>query len=214
MLDIYDRVGMVVMDENRDFGDSPEYVLNMGAMVKRDRNHPSVTIWSYCNEGGCGGGPTTGSGFYNITYAYDGTRPTLGNHVGNTDLNKYMDVQGFSHKGSGSFESYHKQFPKKPLFASECCSCETMRGEDVSVKAKTTGPGTLQSFNADCVAAQTQGSNALPFVSGTMVWTLFDYYGESHGWPHVISMFGQLDVAGFPKAPAYWYGYGLCGSVA
>ena len=40
ILDIYDRVGMVVMDENRDFGEDYELVLNMGAMVKRDRNHP------------------------------------------------------------------------------------------------------------------------------------------------------------------------------
>jgi hypothetical protein len=37
-------------------------IMNMGAMVKRDRNHPSVVIWSYCNEGGCGhGGPGTGA---------------------------------------------------------------------------------------------------------------------------------------------------------
>ena len=46
-------------------------------MVKRDRNHASVVIWSYCNEGGCGsdGAPE----FRNITELYDGTRPTLGN---------------------------------------------------------------------------------------------------------------------------------------
>jgi hypothetical protein len=33
---------MVVMDENRDFKDEYEYLLNYGAMIKRDRNHPSV----------------------------------------------------------------------------------------------------------------------------------------------------------------------------
>jgi hypothetical protein len=75
-----------------------------------------------------------------MAYHYDGTRPTLGNDVGNTDLNKYMDVQGFSHKGGSTFDSYHKQFPKKPTFASECCSCQTMRGEDVSNKSAG-GPG-------------------------------------------------------------------------
>ena len=44
-----DRVGAVVMDENRVFGSDLDLVNNMGAMVKRDRNHPSVAIWSFCN---------------------------------------------------------------------------------------------------------------------------------------------------------------------
>ena len=40
MLDIYDRVGMVVMDENREFGDALPLVQNMKDMVLWDRNHP------------------------------------------------------------------------------------------------------------------------------------------------------------------------------
>ena len=48
--------------------------MNMEAMVKRDRNHPSVVICSYCNENGCG--PTGGSAFRNATYRYDDSRPT------------------------------------------------------------------------------------------------------------------------------------------
>ena len=42
MLDIYDRVGMVVMDENREFQVGEEYYHNQRDMVQRDRNHPSV----------------------------------------------------------------------------------------------------------------------------------------------------------------------------
>ena len=30
-------------------------------------------------------------------------------------------------------------------------------------------------------------------------------YGESHGWPHVISMYGQFDVVGFAKSAAHLY---------
>ena len=55
MLDIYDRIGITVMDENRQFANNSEYVSNMGSMVKRDRNHPSIIIWSFCNEAGCEG---------------------------------------------------------------------------------------------------------------------------------------------------------------
>jgi beta-galactosidase/beta-glucuronidase len=46
ILSIYDRIGIVVMDENRLFDNNTAYVGNMGTLVKRDRNHPSVVIWS------------------------------------------------------------------------------------------------------------------------------------------------------------------------
>ena len=51
ILDIYDRVGMVVMDENRLYKNDSSDINAMAEMVQRDRNHPSVTIWSFCNEG-------------------------------------------------------------------------------------------------------------------------------------------------------------------
>lgn len=58
----------------------PQDVVNMGALVKRDRNHPSVVIWSFCNEGGCEGTHEAGGPlFQEVTYKYDGTRPTLAN---------------------------------------------------------------------------------------------------------------------------------------
>jgi hypothetical protein len=213
ILDIYDRLGMVVMDENRLYRNDPVEIAAMAKMVKRDRNHPSVTIWSFCNEGGCTGAPNgTGGLFRDAAYEYDGTRPTLGNHNGG-DLNNYMDVQGFSHKSAGTFEAYHARDPSKPLMASECCSCMTMRGEDRTIKpqpdlnATSTsvhlgverppspgGPGILAEWNAPCLISQSNGSNGLSYMVGTEVWTLFDYYGESHGWPHVISMYGQFDV--------------------
>ena len=202
MLDLYDRLGVVVMDENRDFqGNNTADVRNMGAMVKRDRNHPAITIWSYCNEVGCNSPDGTGAPYRNITYAYDGTRPTLGNDYKNQNLNTYMDVQGFSHKTQQIFLDYHKQYPSKPTFASECCSCKTMRGEDFT-NASTNVP--FADFNADCTSEQVGASDSLDFMSGTMVWTLFDYYGEAQ-WPLVTSAYGQLDIAGFWKAAAHWY---------
>ena len=41
--------------------------------------------------------------------------------------------------------------------------------------------------------------------SPATVWTLYDYYGEAHQWPHVNCDYGSFDLAGFPKAAAYWY---------
>ena len=73
VLDIYDRVGVVVMDENRLFANETRYVDNMGVLVKRDRNHPSVVIWSFCNEAGCEGAHERGGPrFQEISRRYGG----------------------------------------------------------------------------------------------------------------------------------------------
>ena len=106
LLDILDRVGVVSMDETRELHSDPISIMNMGAMVKRDRNHASVVIWSYCNEGGCGsdGAPE----FRNITEKYDGTRPTLGNRFGNQEMDATTDVEGFSHKAGSVFDTYNQ----------------------------------------------------------------------------------------------------------
>ncbi len=53
LLDILDRLGFVVWDENREFGENDIWVGNQKDMVKRDRNHPSVMVWSFCNERHC-----------------------------------------------------------------------------------------------------------------------------------------------------------------
>ena len=44
--------------------------------------------------------------------------------------------------------------------------------------------------------------SAVSFPNEHQVWTLFDYYGESHGWPKVSSAYGQFDIAGFMKNTA------------
>ena len=46
LLDVLDRVGVVAMEETRIMGTDDISIMNMGAMVKRDRNHPSIVIWS------------------------------------------------------------------------------------------------------------------------------------------------------------------------
>ena len=202
MLDILDRLGIIVWDENRNFGNNTNWVECQRDMVKRDRNHPSVVVWSFCNEGGCypkDNGPI-GKMFRDACYSIDPYRPVSANMFSYANLSEQIDVQGFSHRGGGNFDSYHSDYPKKPLIGSECCSCQTQRGEDVG------GNTTFKSFYAQCSESQTRAELDRQFVAGCMVWTLFDYYGEpSYGWPHVSCSFGQIDLAGFAKAQAYWY---------
>ncbi len=120
---------------------------------------------------------------------YDGTRAVTGNmcvgwgscpdlteYVSDTGLNMslQLDVQGFSHVSSAVFEAYHARWPAKPLVASECCSCETQRGEadDIPYNSSLVY---YSEFNADCQAKETNYALSLPYVSGSFVWTAFDY---------------------------------------
>ncbi|KAL1520787.1 hypothetical protein AB1Y20_022351 [Prymnesium parvum] len=213
MLELYDRVGIVVMDENRLFNNDTQDVTNMRTLVKRDRNHPSVVIWSFCNEVGCEGSHEAGGPrFREVTYEYDGSRPTLANMFTFGDLlSNTIDVQGFSHQSREKLDACHAKLPYKPIYLSECCSCNTMRDEDEGCETLYDNPHNAciqKSFNARCTESNsaTNASDGVNYAVGTMVWTLFDYYGEPPvGGLEVSSTYGQYDICGFPKAAAAWY---------
>ena len=94
-------------------------------------------------------------------------------------LTSETDVEGFSHSGRRGIDQFRARFPNKPLFESECCSCNTQRGENTCKGAGCDGStdrsaGVQSSFNADCLAEQTNASQGVDYVVGDMVWTLFD----------------------------------------
>jgi hypothetical protein len=220
LLDMTDRLGVLTLDENRVFSIGLDG--NMADLVQRDRNHPSVAFFSLCNEPGCNNpdrtAPTepTQSFKYQIE-RYDGTRavtgnmcvgwgscPSLESYLSGLNMSLQLDVQGFSHVSDSTFKAYHARWPAKPLVASECCSCETQRGEadDIPYNKSLVF---YSEFNADCQAEQTQWALGLPYVAGSFVWTLLDYYGEPDHFPHVSSSFGSFDLSGFPKAAVFWF---------
>eukprot|EP01065_Artemidia_motanka_P030865 TRINITY_DN3700_c1_g1_i2.p1 TRINITY_DN3700_c1_g1~~TRINITY_DN3700_c1_g1_i2.p1 ORF type:complete len:955 (+),score=244.92 TRINITY_DN3700_c1_g1_i2:106-2970(+) len=227
-LDIMDRIGVIAMDENRDYGGHlgqggvtdetwQQEVVDMGDMVKRDRNHPSIVIWSFCNEVGCTRGEMgekAAKYFRNITYFYDGTRPVTQNRLASNTSTFYLDVQGLSHKSGSTFDDFHMKNPDKPEMATECCSCLSQRGEDQDFCPKpkdgVTCPGAEYGtfYNneiSQCTATQVAESDSRPFVAGTFIWSGFDYLGESRGWPQIGKCRGTLaDLAGFAKETKYW----------
>jgi sacsin len=77
-------------------------------------------------------------------------------------LSKTIDVQGFSHQSRKKLDSCHAAMPKKPIFMSECCSCNTMRDEDEGTETTHDNPhhtGIEKSFNARC-AESNDATNA------------------------------------------------------
>lgn len=226
-LDYMDALGMLALDENRDYGGNrgqggttaetvSDELLDMRDLIKRDRSHASVIWWSFCNEVGCDN-QTAAKAFREVSKLWDPTRAVTQNHHGDATSTDYLDVQGFSHKQAKDFIEFRAQYPRKPMAATECCSCMSQRGVDEDVCPKpadggckdTPGPvpsGTFYNNNiGQCTYEQVNRSDSLDFVAGTFVWSGFDYLGEARGWPQNTKCRGTVsDVAGFTKETAYW----------
>jgi beta-galactosidase len=212
-LDITDRLGLMVMDENRNFGSSPEHLRQLDWMIRRDCNHPSVIMWSVFNEE-----PPQGSemGYQLVrrmsasVKELDTTRPVT-SAQSNSDLNpvnasQAADVAGFNYVYR-DFDEYHRINPSKPMFSSEDTSSVMTRDQYTTDRKAML----LDSYNDQVLPWGLSHRDAWkqvderPFIFGTMVWTGFDYRGEPQplSWLAAGSSFGIMDLCGFPKA-AYW----------
>lgn len=212
-LDAADRIGMLVIDESRNFNPTPEYVRQLEWMVRRDRNHPSVFMWSVFNEEPMQG---TAQGYEMVrrlsaaVKRLDTTRPVTAAQNGAlvTEPNASMaaDVAGINYQHD-QYDRYHAKFPDKPVTSSEDTSAFMTRGEYV------TDPEKRYQDSYDTQAARwgrghREGWKLVaerPYLAGGFVWTGFDYRGEPTpvAWPAVSSAFGIMDLCGFPKA-AFW----------
>ncbi|MED5619126.1 beta-galactosidase GalA [Ideonella sp. BN130291] len=213
VLDMADRMGFLVMDENRNFNPSPEYLSQLTWMVRRDRNHPSVILWSVFNEE-----PMQGSeiGYEMVrrmvaaVKALDTTRPVTAamNDGLFSDINvaQAVDVVGFNYQ-AGAYDRFHKAHPTLPITSSEDTSAYMSRGEFATDRAAHV----LDSYDdqpADWGATHRDAWRAIaerPFIAGGFVWSGFDYRGEPSPfeWPSAGSFFGAMDLCGFAKTAFY-----------
>ena len=224
LLDACDRQGMLVMDETRHLGDATgaktprgtkaDDLSELKAMVKRDRNHPSIVIWSMANEEGLqstADGARIFKAMKIVTDGLDGTRPvSAAMNGGHTPegFHSVQDIEGFNYD-IGGYDGFHARYPNTPMYGSETASAVATRGEYVDDKEKgyvsnydQRGGGWAQTAQDAWKALATR-----PFAAGGFVWTGFDYRGEPtpYGWPCINSHFGIIDMCGFPKDPYYYY---------
>jgi beta-galactosidase len=229
-LDLADRLGFLVMDEAFDCWDQAKNTydyarffkqwsaIDIGDMVMRDRNHPSVIIWSIGNEIQDSNNASVAQSLISAVKAKDTTRA-----IGQAFLEAspgaavapMEDVVGLNY-APYTYDSLHSSNPTWKFFASESSSAVRSRGvykTPVTSNILSSSDNQCSSYDNSVVSWGTsaEGSwssvNTRPFIAGEFIWTGFDYIGEPtpYNWPSKSSYFGAIDTAGFPKDIFYFY---------
>jgi len=211
LLDACDRLGMLVIDETRLMGPGPEQQGQLEAMIRRDRNHPSVILWSLGNEEWRIEGNVLGARITTTMRAFaqrlDPTRRTtvaISGGWGGTSTT--VDVVGYNYIAQTNPDEQHKKFPHQPGVGTEETTTQGTRGIYFDDKPGShLGPQQKGDSGGNCEVGW-QYYAARPFLAGLFFWTGFDYRGEStpFGFPAVSSQFGLMDTCGFPK-DSYYY---------
>jgi beta-galactosidase len=218
LLDACDQLGMLVMDETRMMSSNPEGLSQFEDMVRRDRNHPSVFLWSLGNEEPTATNPNGASivtTMKEVATRHDGSRPTTidgminGEAAGSgTGGLAVCDVIGY-HYGDPEADAFHKAHPERLVLNTETASAVGTRGIYITDKSK----GFVSSYDPYNTSGRASAEgwwrfcNARPWLGGGYVWTGFDYRGEPspNGWPNISSQYGVMDICGFPKDTFFYY---------
>ena len=246
LLDLCDKMGILVMDEAFDMWKMRKtkydyasdwdkwHVRDLEDMVLRDRNHPSIIMWSIGNEireQGDESGITIARELASIVRNLDTTRAVTSN-CNDTKTSNYiirsgaLDIVGFSYHRN-DYKTFPVDFPGQKLIGSETTSALETRGHyDMPSDSIRVWPvrwdRPFSSGNPDntCSAYDNcrvpwgatheealKQVNKYDYVAGMFIWTGFDYLGEPtpYEWPSRSSYFGIIDLAGFPKDAYYLY---------
>ena len=183
------------------------------AVLLRGRNHPSVIMWSMCNEEplqSTDEGARLFTAMKRRVLQFDATRPVTCamNDAAPRGIALVEDLRGFNYN-PGAYAPYHQAHPDTPLSGSEIGGTTQTRG----VYADDESAGCVTSYDTSAPPWAQTAEDAWtpiatqPFVAGGFVWTGFDDKGEPtpYGWPCINSHFGLLDTCGFAKDDAFYY---------
>ncbi|MBN2612674.1 MAG: glycoside hydrolase family 2 protein [Bacteroidales bacterium] len=246
LLDLCDKMGFIVMDEAFDMwkkGKTPhDYSLHfeewhkrdLQDLIYRDRNHPSVFIWSIGNEileQWDTSGVRIALELTSIVREVDTTRPVTSgcndpNPWNNIIRSGALDLIGYNYHHH-MYEDFPKTYPGQKFISTESVSGLATRGSydmpSDSVRRwpvrwdlpLTTGNADYSCSSYDNCSAPWGSTHAETwrvmkkhdYLSGMFIWTGWDYLGEPtpYSWPARSSYFGIIDLAGFPKDIYYFY---------
>ncbi len=215
LLDACDRLGMLVIDETRLMSSDAEGLSQLERMIRRDRNHPCVILWSIGNEEqgqqGTALGARVAGSMKRLASRLDPTRPITAAMDGDwgKGISPLLDVIGFNYR-TDKIEAFHRRFPKQPVIGSETGSTVCTRG----IYARDAARGFVPAYDTDFPWWASTAESwwkivaERPHIAGGFVWTGFDYRGEPtpfNRWPNVASQFGILDSCGFAKDNWFYY---------
>jgi beta-galactosidase len=238
-LALCDRMGIFVWDEAFDkwnaTGDNPDGAAGvmpnaekqLTNLVQRDRNHPSVFVWSEGNEIGTSVDEVSDGMSFGRLWAMreiirkqDDTRAVgMACHTPNTvafAVYDPLDLTGWNY--GHRYDNYRAMYPEKPILYSESASATSTRGYyafplPISKTGFPAGASYVNSYDliaagySDVADAEFNLLEKDKFVGGEFVWTGFDYLGEPspNGRDARSSYYGIVDLAGIPKDRFYLY---------
>lgn len=227
LLSSCDAMGMLVMSENRLLSSGAEDLNQLKDMVKRDRNHPSIVIWSLGNEEGrtqfSPKGGRIARTMRQTVRNLDPTRPVsaaivLWNWIKQEhnpietvmDTANELDVMGFNYSDE-FWQQYRYLEQEKAIIITEASSGYRTRNcydnEQNKFLVNSIPETDNAIINMERAENELEAVQTTPYVCGSFIWTGFDYYGEPvpYQWPAVSSQFGMLDLLGIPKDTAFYY---------
>ena len=247
LLDLCDRMGFLVMDEAFDMWKRKKnkkdyhlewnqwYKTDLEDLVLRDRNHPSVFMWSIGNEIGeqfDSTGTTMAKELVGLVKSLDTTRPVTTALTENEPERNFiwksgaLDVLGFNYK-EGAYADLPKRFPGQKFLSTETMSVFSTRGHydmpSDSIRlwprdSKTPFTDGNKDYTVsayDHVMAYWGSTHEktwniikkLDHMAAMFVWSGFDFLGEPipYPWPARSSYYGIIDLCGFPKDTYYLY---------
>ena len=195
LMDALDENGFIVMDETRWFESTDEGREQLRALVRRDRNRPSVFFWSVGNEEpfhATEKGRRICCSLISLVRKLDDSR-TIMSAVSFTPekatVYDELDAIGINYNWS-TYEGLHRKYPDKAVFASECCATGTTRGWYF---------GDLPAYDRDSSADFKGREFTWKFLDGNdwllggYQWIAFEHRGEAV-WPRVCSQSGAIDL--------------------
>jgi beta-galactosidase len=246
-LDLCDKMGFLIMDEAFDMWQKKKnkfdysidfkqwHEKDLETMVLRDRNHPSVIMWSIGNEireQFDSSGIELTKQMAEVVKMNDPTRPVISALTENIPEKNFiyrsgaLDILGFNYK-QFDYVALPQRFPGQKLIAAETVSALATRGvyDQPADSIHVWPPDSKPNFaggNKDLTCAAydntfaywgTTHENAWltvkknDFMAGCFVWSGFDFIGEPvpYAWPARSSYYGIVDLAGFPKDVYYMY---------
>lgn len=215
MIDACDSLGILVMEENRLTGVNDEHIRQLRKMIERDRNHPSIIVWSIGNEEWGTEwhdfGKRISETMREYCHRFDPTRPMSMASAGGPTVVIPVDVAGYNYVLQNPIDRHRHDYPeRKAVGTEETTGCgargvyydDFANGYMKAINRSPNGPDSI--YNA--IERGWKFYDERPWLGGVFYWTGFDYRGEPNPmkYPTTGSQFGVLDYCGFPKDEAFY----------